>query len=264
MPTTPPPTAPLLAPVASATALIVGAGRGIGLGFVKQLLEEPRITRLYATYRDANSAAELLALSQWQGDRLILFKLDITEEAQIASLADEIKARSGSLHLAIYAVGILHGPDFQPEKSLRSLQSEPLLHYFQVNAIGAALLAKHLMPLLRHGEPSIFAAISAKVGSIGDNHLGGWYGYRASKAALNMLMKTTALEYERRCPQTLVVVLHPGTTATQLSEPFQRNVPPEKLFSVERTVAQLWDVLARLQPGDSGKFFSWDGSELPW
>jgi NAD(P)-dependent dehydrogenase (short-subunit alcohol dehydrogenase family) len=262
----------ILPEVASATALIVGASRGIGLGFVQQLLDEPRVTQIYATYRDSASAGELLALSQWhgatggdsQGNRLVLLRMDVTEETQIAAALERIQAESGKLHLALYCVGLLHGEAFQPEKSLRSLNSDQLLRYFQVNAIGAGLLAKHLMGLLRHGEPSIFAAISAKVGSIGDNELGGWYGYRASKAALNMLMKTTALEYERRCPKARVVLLHPGTTDTQLSQPFQANVPPGKLFSVERTVQQLLAVLSQVGPEDSGKFYSWDGSELPW
>ncbi len=245
-------------------ALVVGASRGIGLGFVQQLLDDPQVACVYATYRSPESAQALMALSQWQGDRLVLLKMDVTDEDQIASGIEQIKAAGLPLHLTIYCVGVLHGGEMQPEKSLRSLNREQLLHYFEVNAIGAALLAKHLMTVLRHKEPSTFAAISAKVGSIGDNRLGGWYGYRASKAALNMLMKTTALEYERRCPNTRVVVLHPGTTDTDLSKPFQRNVSPEKLFPVERTVGQLLGVLRQLQPGDTGKFFSWDGSELPW
>lgn len=262
----------ILPEVAQATALVVGASRGIGLEFVKQLLEDPRFAKVYATYREASSATELLALSQWQGEasgdlpgsRLVLLRMDVTDETQIAAAVTHIKTETGQLHLALYCVGLLHDGEFQPEKSLRSLHSEQLTRYFQVNAIGAGLLAKHLMGLLRHSEASLFAAVSAKVGSIGDNRLGGWYGYRASKAALNMLMKTTALEYERRCPKTKVILLHPGTTDTQLSEPFQRNVPPGKLFSVERTVTQLLAVLAKVGPGDSGKFFSWDGSELPW
>ncbi len=119
------------------------------------------------------------------------------------------------------------------------------------------MLAKHLLPLLRHGERSVFASISAKLGSIGDNKLGGWYGYRASKAALNMLMRTAAIEYKRSCPKALIVTLHPGTTDTRLSRPFQKNVSAEKLFSVERTVTQLLAVIEQLQEGDSGQFFSW-------
>ncbi len=120
------------------------------------------------------------------------------------------------------------------------------------------------MPLLRPKSGSIFASISAKVGSIEDNRLGGWYGYRASKAALNMFLKTIAIEYSRRCPKTIVVALHPGTTDTRLSQPFQKNVPPEKLFPVSKTVNLLLEVLAGLKLADSGEFFSWDGSRLPW
>jgi NAD(P)-dependent dehydrogenase (short-subunit alcohol dehydrogenase family) len=254
----------------STAALIVGAGRGIGLEFVRQFLQTDRSDRVYATYRDPQS--ELLTLAD---ARLRCFPMDITEEAQIAAVVKEIQAETADLNLGISfvinCVGILHEGAMQPEKSLRQINAEQLLHYFQVNSVGAVLLAKHIQPLLkpRAGTPAaqtraIFATISAKVGSIGDNHLGGWYGYRASKAALNMLMRSTAIEYKRTCPRAIVVTLHPGTTDTQLSRPFQRHVPPEKLFSVERTVGQLLTVLDRLQESDSGEFFSWDGSRLPW
>jgi NAD(P)-dependent dehydrogenase (short-subunit alcohol dehydrogenase family) len=168
------------------------------------------------------------------------------------------------LHLVINCIGILHEGALQPEKSLRQLNAEQLLRYFQVNSIGSALVAKHIQPFFKRSDRAIFATLSAKVGSIGDNHLGGWYGYRASKAALNMLMRTTAIEYKRTCPRAIVVTLHPGTTDTQLSRPFQRSVPPEKLFGCDRTVRQLLGVLDQLQESDSGEFFSWDGSRLPW
>lgn len=240
-------------------ALVVGAGQGIGLGFVKQLLQDDRVDRLYATYR--NLDAELLTLSD---PRLHCLPLDITDETQIATLITKIQAETPALHWVINCVGVLHNGTMQPEKSLRHLNTDQLLHYFQVNSIGAVLLAKHVQPLLKHRDRAIFATISAKVGSIGDNQLGGWYGYRASKAALNMFMRTTAIEYKRTCPRAIVVTLHPGTTDTQLSRPFQRNVSPEKLFTVDRTVRQLIEVLDRLQDSDSGEFFSWDGSRLPW
>lgn len=241
----------------STAALIVGAGQGIGLEFVRQLL--PRFDRLYATYR--NPQSELLRLTD---ARLRCLKMDITEEAQISAAIQQIQVETPALHFVINCVGMLHDGPLQPEKSLRHINSEQLIRYFQVNSIGAVLLAKHVQPLLKHRDRAIFATISAKVGSIGDNQLGGWYGYRASKAALNMLMRNTAIEYKRSCPRAIVVTLHPGTTDTQLSRPFQRNVPPEKLFSVERTVGQLLAVLDQLQENDSGEFFSWDGSRLPW
>lgn len=240
-------------------ALIVGAGQGIGLEFVRQLLQREDISRLYATYR--NLQTELLAIAD---SRLSCLPMDITDEAQIAAVVKTIQTETKALHAVINCVGVLHDGPMQPEKSLRQLKAEQLLHYFHVNSIGAVLVAKHVQPLLKHSDRALLATISAKIGSIGDNQLGGWYGYRASKAALNMFMRTTAIEYKRTCPRAIVVTLHPGTTDTQLSQPFQRNVPPEKLFSVDRTVKQLLAVLDQLQERDSGEFFSWDGSRLPW
>ncbi|NJL40366.1 MAG: SDR family NAD(P)-dependent oxidoreductase [Leptolyngbyaceae cyanobacterium SM1_4_3] len=241
------------------SALIVGAGQGIGLEFVRQFLQGDRTTHLFATYR--NPESELLSIND---SRLRCLPLDITEDDQIAAIIDKIKAETAALHTVINCAGVLHDGAMQPEKSLRHLNSEQLVRYFQVNSIGAVLLARHIQPLLKHGDRALLATISAKVGSIGDNQLGGWYGYRASKAALNMFMRTTAIEYRRTCPRAIVVTLHPGTTDTQLSRPFQRSVPPEKLFSCDRTVRQLLAVLDQLQESDSGEFFSWDGSRLPW
>ena len=245
----------------SKTSLIVGAGRGIGLGFVRQILATDDIDRLYATYRQLESATELLAITD---RRLHCLQMDITDESQIAATIKQIQSETTKLHYMINCIGILHDGEMQPEKSLRQINSEQLLRYFQVNSIGAMLLFKYIQPLLKHGDRSIIATISAKVGSIGDNQSGGWYGYRASKAALNMFIKTTSIEYKRTCPQAIVVALHPGTTDTKLSLPFQRNVPPEKLFSVDQTVAQLLKVIDKLKSDDSGEFFAWDGSRLPW
>ncbi|KYC35891.1 cell-cell signaling protein [Scytonema hofmannii PCC 7110] len=260
--------------IKNANALIVGASQGIGFGFVKTLLQDDRIAKIYATYRQPDSASELLTLADKycdkpgtacaKGDRLTCLSMDITDESQIADVVQKIRTEVQQLHLVINCVGMLHESSLEPEKSLRQINPEHLMRYFQVNSIGSVLLAKHLLPLFRHKERSVFASISAKVGSIGDNQLGGWYGYRASKAALNMFLRTVAIEYGRTSPKTIVVTLHPGTTDTRLSKPFQANVPPEKLFSVERTVTQLLSVIEQLEEDDSGKFFSWDGSQLPW
>ncbi len=246
-----------------ANVLVVGANGGIGLGFVKALLNDDSIQTLFATYRSPESAEELLSLEA-ESPQLKCLKLDITEEEQVVQAIAQISAAVPNLHWVINCVGILHEGDLQPEKSLRQINADQLMRYFQVNSIGAVLLAKHLMPLFKHGDRSVFATVSAKIGSIEDNYLGGWYGYRASKAALNMLMKTTSIEYSRRCPKTIITLLHPGTTDTQLSKPFQRNVPADKLFSVERTVSQLMDIIQNLTFKDNGSFFSWDGSPLPW
>ncbi len=239
-------------------ALVVGAGRGIGLGFVRHLLAKPEM-QVYATYRSLSPELQALA-----GDRLRCLPMDITDEAQISAAIATIQAETPALHTVINCVGLLHDGPLQPEKSLRHLNAEQLSRYFQINSIGAVLLAKHLQPLLKHSDRALFATLSAKLGSIGDNQLGGWYGYRASKTALNMFMHTVAVEFRRTCPRAIVVTLHPGTTDTELSAPFQGNVPPEKLFSVDRTVTQLLAVMDQLTPSDSGDFFSWDGSRLPW
>ncbi|NEO47191.1 MAG: SDR family NAD(P)-dependent oxidoreductase [Moorea sp. SIO4A3] len=248
----------------NANALIIGSSGGIGLAFVKQLLQDDRFTKIYGTYRHRDSSSELIALESNYPNRLVCLSMDITDELQVSEAIKQISVGINKLHLVINCVGLLHDGSLQPEKSLKQINSEHLIRYFQVNSIGAVLLAKHLLPLFRNSDRSIFASISAKIGSIGDNQLGGWYGYRASKAALNMFMRTVAIEYSRKSPQTIVVTLHPGTTNTRLSKPFQKNVPADKLFPVERTVTQLLGVIEKLDQGDSGQFFSWDGSKLPW
>lgn len=248
----------------NANALIIGSSGGIGLAFVKQLLQDERFTKIYGTYRHHDSSSELIALANNYPNRLVCLSMDITDELQVSEAVKQISVEIDKLHLVINCVGLLHDGSLQPEKSLKQINSEHLMRYFQVNSIGGVLLAKHLLPLFRHSDRSIFASISAKIGSIGDNQLGGWYGYRASKAALNMFMRTVAIEYSRKSPQTIVVTLHPGTTNTRLSKPFQKNVPADKLFPVERTVTQLLGVIEKLDTGDSGQFFSWDGSKLPW
>jgi NAD(P)-dependent dehydrogenase (short-subunit alcohol dehydrogenase family) len=245
--------------VSPTAALIVGASQGIGQEFVRQVLASNQFDQVFATHR--NMQAPLLDIND---SRLHCLPLDITDETQIAGVVQTIQTHTPSLNLVVNCVGWLHREGVSPEKSLRALNMAQMEAYFRVNTIGPALLIKAVLPLLKHPHPSVLATISAKVGSIGDNHIGGWYGYRASKAALNMLIHTAAIEYKRSCPHAILVALHPGTTDTRLSAPFQRSVPPEKLFSVERTVGQLLAVIDKLQPDDSGEFFSWDGSRLPW
>lgn len=254
----------MLDKIEDANTLVVGATQGIGLGFVEALVRNPNAGRIFCTYRKPSTADRLFTLQREHPDRLECLQVDVTDETQIASALRQVQDSVKELHLALYCVGILHDDDLAPEKSLRHINSENLIRSFQINSIGAVLVAKHLVPLFKKGGHSVFACISAKVGSIDDNRLGGWYGYRASKAALNMFLRTTAIEYRRRCPKTIVVALHPGTTATRLSEPFQQNVPPEQLFSVEHTVHLLSGVITKLEMSDSGEFYSWNGSQLPW
>lgn len=250
--------------LANANALVVGANRGIGLEFVRQLLERTEFDRIFATYRRAETSASLLDWSAQAPQRLHCLQLDPTQESDLEAGVRAIQSATSKLHLAVNCVGFLHDETVQPEKSLRQIEAAQLARYFQINSITGIVLAKHLFPLLKHGDRSVFASLSAKLGSIGDNGLGGWYGYRASKAALNMFVKTAAIEYKRKRSRAILVTLHPGTTDTRLSKPFQSNVPPEKLFSVERTCRQLLDVIDGLKDDDSGYFFSWDGSRLPY
>ena len=150
-----------------------------------------------------------------------------------------------------------------PEKSLRELSAANLERNFLANTIGPALVAKHFLPKIQRNKRALFVALSARVGSIADNRLGGWYAYRASKAALNMLIKTTSIEIARSHKQAIVVGLHPGTVDTNLSKPFQKHVPSDKLFSANYSAKKLVSVLERLSAEDSGKVFAWDGSEVP-
>ncbi len=244
--------------------LIVGGSGGIGYGFVEKLINSPEISHLYATYRQSEKGEKLFNLQQQYPDKLSCLKVDVTNENDIINGLSQIQSQTPQLHLVINCVGILHEDNLQPEKSLKHIDYDNLIRYFQVNTIPSVLLAKYLVPLFKHQDRAIFAVISAKVGSIEDNRLGGWYGYRASKASLNMLLKNIAIEYSRTRKNAIVVALHPGTTDTELSKPFQKNVPPEKLFSIERCTTQLLNIINNLKREDNGKFFSWDGTYLPW
>ena len=187
--------------------------------------------------------------------------LDLLDEASIAACARWLAAR-GASELVIDATGILHGPDMAPEKSWRELDPATLAQAFAINAIGPALLMKHFLPLLPRERRAVFATLSAKVGSIGDNRLGGWYAYRASKAALNQLVRTASIELRRNRPQAICVALHPGTVDTGLSAPFAKSglqVQPPALAA-----QRLLTVLAGLKAEDSGQFFDYRGERLPW
>ena len=245
--------------------LIQGSSRGIGLEFVRQLLGHAAPGRIFAACRTPQSAPSLVDLAA-QDPRLELLTLDVTSDSSIRAAAATVAVQVPRLHLIVNCAGLLHdhAAGISPEKRLADVEPDALTASFAVNAAGPLLVAKHFEPLLAHGERAVFASISARVGSIGDNRLGGWYAYRGSKAAQNMFTKTLAIEWARSRRNVICVALHPGTTDTELSRPFQANVPPQKLFSVERTVAQLLAVIDRLAPADSGRFLAWDGTEIAW
>ena len=187
--------------------------------------------------------------------------LNLLDEGSIAAAAASVAA-AGELRLVLDATGFLHGAGYSPERSLRALDPAHMAHAYAVNAIGPALLMKHLCPLLPRQGRSVFATLSARVGSIGDNRLGGWHSYRAAKAALNQLVRTASVEVGRSHPEAILVALHPGTVATPLSQPFSKSGlavrPPEE------AAADLLRVVAGLRPADTGGFFDQAGAAIPW
>lgn len=227
-------------------AVVIGASGGIGAAVEAALKEEGAFASVFGFARSRTGADHL----------------DILDEASIAAAAARVAA-AGAPDLIFVATGILSEGERGPEKAMRDLDAEWLARVYAINTIGPALVAKHFLPLIpRTGRP-VFAALSARVGSISDNRLGGWHGYRASKAALNMIVRNLAIEAKRRSERSVVVALHPGTVDTGLSKPFQGNVAPGKLFDPERAALQLLDVIDGLKPQDSGKCYAWDGSEVP-
>ena len=166
--------------------------------------------------------------------------------------------------MVIYVPDFLHGANFQPERRWAHLDPETMAQVFAVNTFGVALCIKHCLSLLPKRSPAWFASISARVGSIGDNRLGGWYSYRASKAAQNMLIKTAAIEAGRLRPELACVALHPGTVDTDLSKPFSARVAPHKLFTPKDSAAKLCRVLSGLTGKETGRFYAWDGSPVDW
>jgi NAD(P)-dependent dehydrogenase (short-subunit alcohol dehydrogenase family) len=247
-----------------AHALVTGASSGIGLAVVGQLLARADVAQVFAVARGALDSAPLAALQATHGERLRLLAADLTCDTDLAALAERVRAHTASLHLLFNAAGLLHAPGLRPEKSITQLRRDALAQVFALNAFAPILLAQALLPLMKHGQPAVLASLSARVGSIGDNRLGGWYSYRASKAAQNQLLRTLSVELRRTHPQLACVLLHPGTVDTPLSTPFQLNVPADKLFDPQRAAQQLLAVVATMTPARSGSFLAWDGAPVPW
>ena len=207
--------------------------------------------------------------------------MDIGNEHSIKSAIEQISKLTDHLDWVINCVGLLHTDSQGPEKSIRQIEADFFIQNMLVNALPSLLMAKHIKPLLKACEkhqvvtstspnistsdsPSIYATISARVGSISDNQVGGWYSYRMSKAALNMGMKTLAIEWSRTLKNACVVVMQPGTVDTKLSKPFQANVAEDKLFTADYSAAQLLEVLSKMTAAQSGSFVDWAGEQIPW
>jgi NAD(P)-dependent dehydrogenase (short-subunit alcohol dehydrogenase family) len=239
--------------------LVQGASRGLGLELVRQLLQ--RGEHVVATARAPDDSPGLVQLAS---PRLRTLRLDVTKEGDIEAAAEDVAKRERGLDLVLNVSGILHGQGLRPERRLEELDGESLHKSFAINAIGPALMGKHFRDLLCHGGRAVFASLSARIGSIADNGRGGWYAYRASKAAQNQLVRTMAHEFRRKSPQAIVVALHPGTVDTELSKPFRRSVPDHQLFPVDRAARQLLDIIDSLQPSENGSFLAWDRQPIPW
>ena len=231
---------------APATAVVIGTTGGIGAAVREQLELSPTFERVISLSRRTDGEHP---------------PLDLTDENSIRAAAASIDE---PIDLVFVATGVLHSDAVQPEKALRQLDPEAMRDVFNINAIGPALVAKHFLPKLRKDAKSVFAALSARVGSIEDNRLGGWMSYRASKAALNMILKTAAVEHRRTRPDSVVVALHPGTVDTALSRPFQRGVPDGKLFDASFAADKLLTVVDSVNADNSGDFFAWDGQPIPF
>ena len=233
-------------------ALVFGTSGGVGGALVGALAADPRSAVVHAAARRPLEASP----------KVVPLAFALEEEASIAACV-ETAAANGPLDLVIVATGLLHDGAIQPEKTWRALDAEALTRAFAVNAIGPALVAKHALDRLPREGKAVFAALSARVGSISDNRLGGWHAYRASKAALNMLVKTCAIELARRNPQAVCVTLHPGTVDTALSAPFQSS-RRGGLFTPDESATHLLRVIDGLNGADSGSLVSWDGREIPF
>jgi len=232
--------------------VIIGGSGGIGMGLVKTILKNNKVCIVHATYRGSCPALN--------NSRLNWYQLDATKEEDFKSLSTELK----KIDWIINCVGMLHTKEKGPEKAVRSIEPDFFLDNFRINTLPTLLIAKYFSRSLLGPTATVLAVVSAKVGSIQDNRLGGWYSYRASKAALNMAIKTLSLEWQHKVPNCCIAALHPGTTDTQLSAPFQSNVATKKLFSVDQTAILLLDVIDGLSSKNSGRFWNWDGKEIPW
>lgn len=234
------------------TAVVFGAGGGIGGAFVEALAGDGAVARVHAVSR---------RMPDLPPGKVRGHACDPLDDTALERTVAAVTA-GGPIHLAIVATGILHGEGLAPEKTWRQVDAEAMARVLAVNTIAPTLIAKHVLPALAKDRRACLAALSARVGSIGDNRLGGWVSYRASKAALNMMIRTFSIELARVNPGAAFIGLHPGTVETGLSEPFRGGVPRSGLFTPERSVAGMLTVIDRAEPAMSGRIFDYAGKEV--
>lgn len=230
--------------------LIFGAGGGLGLA-----LTEHAIARGSSVVAVSRAEAPVGFSGDW-------IQVQGYEPEHLQAVLQKIDGQT--LIGAISALGVLHTNSFMPEKRIEDLSAEALEHTYYVNAVLPMLLLQTFKSHLPTKSACVWAQLSAKVGSIADNYLGGWYSYRASKAALNMLLKTAAIEFKRTHKELTIAAIHPGTTDTDLSKPFQQRLPADKLYTPQQSAERIWRVIEGLTPEQSGQLFHWDGEQLPY
>ena len=232
--------------------VITGGSGAIGQAFARKLSKLSSVETINVFSRSNEN---------FRSEKIFNHSINYKNENDLIEAAN-ISSNKSTLDLVIVANGILHNENIFPEKKINDISEEKFNEVFFINTILPSMIAKYFIPKLSQKTPSVFAFLSARVGSISDNRLGGWYAYRASKAALNMMIKSLSIEVGRKNKNAIFVGLHPGTVNSNLSKPFQSNVPEKKLFTPDQSVNYLMEVLLKLKIEDTGKIFAWDGSEI--
>lgn len=246
------------------TAVICGGSKGIGKAFVESLLVGGEYTRVYSISRTKSSCAELRDLANLNECVYEEISCDIEIPEQVSALCAKIRLASASIHLLVSTVGFLWNEEYMPEKNIREVGLDQLLLSVRKNTWPALSLVQNLQPLLRHKEELKIAFFSARVGSISDNHLGGWYSYRISKAALNMAIRNISIEFGRRNPQLCCFGYHPGTVDTDLSKPFTKRYTKNPIFTPQQAAEYFHSVLVQRSAQDNGLFFDWKGEKVDY
>lgn len=231
---------------------VIGASGGIGQAFVQHFVKSEKVSQVYCFSRSP---------IENESNKVTTHAIDFTDENSVEQ-AVLVIPENVKLDIIIVATGLLHDENTQPEKSLKDLNLKKFEDVFAVNTYGPAMIMKHFLPKIHKERKSVFAALSARVGSISDNGIGGWYAYRASKAALNMLIKNASIEMGRRYKEACIIGLHPGTVDTNLSKPFQGHVPSKKLFTPDYSSKKMLDVIDGIMPDQTGKIFDYAGREI--
>lgn len=238
-------------------ALVIGASGGIAQALIRKLLKDST-GKVFAV-----SSKAVQPLMENADPRLEWLQCDYSEN-QIESLCRKFIQEKQKFSYVFICNGVLHSDSILPEKRLEDLNESAVIDLFRANTVVPSLWIKNLLPVLCLTDRTLMTIFSARVGSISDNQLGGWYAYRCSKAALNMFVKTASIEYARRAKNVSMILFHPGTVDTALSKPFQERVPKKNLFKAELVTEKLMSILDSVEKGAPIKFYDWAGKEVPW